>query len=102
MKILLDFFAVVPIHPLNNIIKKIRLGSPGLSYGKGESRVVASFQHIMDPIFGGDLASFLKILTKSEKWEVLDGTSALQRQLSYHAASVNITLTADIIRLHYP
>ena len=39
---------------------------------------VASFQHILVPGFGGNLAKVLEILTESDKWEGIDGTSILQ------------------------
>ena len=47
-----------------------------------KERVVASFQRIfLSPGFGGDSASVLTNSNNQEKWEVLDGTSVLQRQL---------------------
>ena len=66
-----------------------------------KERIFASFNHILDPTFGGGLESVL-IVFKPKKWEVLDGTGVLQHQLSYHAASVNIKMTGDIQRLQEP
>ena len=60
------------------------------------------FHHILVPGFGGDSASVLKILTKLEKWEELDGAGGLQRNFLYHAALVNSQLSAYILSLKDP
>ena len=67
MKSPIYFFPIGPTYPLSKIIKQLWLGSPRLSYVIIKERVVASFKHILDPVFGGDLASVLTNLTKSEK-----------------------------------
>ena len=52
-----------------SIKSKIDMKSlPGGYYGMIEARVVVSFQHILNPVFGSDLASVLSNLTNPQKW----------------------------------
>ena len=102
MKIPLYFFPIGPTDTLYKMIKTLLLGSPGISYGMIEERVVASFKHILDTGFGDDSASVLETFSMTEKWEWLYGTSCLQRKFSDHASSVNSQLLADILRVHDP
>ena len=62
----------------------------------------ASFQKVLAPGFGGNLASVLAKFTNPDKWEGIDITRGLQHQLSEHASLVNSQLMAAIIRLNYP
>ena len=101
MNSLIELFLVDPKYPLYNMIKQLQLFSSGESYETSEARVVVSFQHILAPIFGRNLASVLTNKTKTEKWEGLNGTIGLKCQLSDHAALVNRQLAAAIIRLQY-
>ena len=69
MKIPLYFFPIGPTDTLYKMIKTLLLGSPGISYGMIEERVVASFKHILDTGFGDDSASVLETFSMTEKWE---------------------------------
>ena len=51
------------------MIKQLQLVSTVGFYGMIEARVVSSFQHILDPGFGGDSASVLIFSTNPEKLE---------------------------------
>ena len=54
------FLPIGTTYPLSNILKKLLLGYPGGYYGMSEARVVSSFNHILGPGFGSDLAQVLK------------------------------------------
>ena len=62
MKILIELFPIVLSYSLFNMLKQLRMGSPKGSYGMSEARVVATFQHILAPGFGGNSASVLNFL----------------------------------------
>ena len=54
MMSLLEFLSIGSTKSLYDMIKKIRLGSPGVYYGMREARVAASFQHIFYSRFDGN------------------------------------------------
>ena len=68
MKRLIELLSIVPTDHLSKMLKQLWLVSPAGSYAMIKARIVASFRHILAPLFGGGLASVLKILTKPEKW----------------------------------
>ena len=61
MKILIEFFSIGPTYTIFKMRKQLWIGHPGGSYGMIKARVVASFQHILAPVFGGNLESVLKM-----------------------------------------
>ena len=63
IKSLVDFFPVFPTYHISKMTKILLLISPGGYYGMSEARGFSSFQHIFDPLFGGDLVSVLTIFT---------------------------------------
>ena len=65
MMSLIGFFPIDPTYTLSNIFKQLWLGYPGGSYDLREARLVVSFQHILAPGFGDDLASVLTNFTKA-------------------------------------
>ena len=68
MKSLIEFFHIGPKDNLSKMLKQLRFGYPGGSYGMDRASVVASFQNRLSPVFGGDSAPVLKCLTKPDKW----------------------------------
>ena len=65
MKSLIEFSPIEPTYNLSNAPKKLWIGYPGISYDMSKARVVASFQNILAPGFGGNLASVLTNLTNT-------------------------------------
>ena len=54
VKSLIEFFSIDPIYPLSIMLKILWFVSPGGFYGMREAMVVASFQHILAPGYGGN------------------------------------------------
>ena len=71
-------------------------------YGMPEARVVALFQGVLGPGFGGDTGSVEGSLPKPVRWDGSDGTGGLQKQLTDHTASVTRQVEACIQRMEHP
>ena len=54
VKSLIEFFSIGPIDPLSIMLKILWFVSPVRSYGMRKAMVVASFQHILAPGYGGN------------------------------------------------
>ena len=78
-------FYIDPTKLMSKFLKQLWMGFQWRSYDMIKSISVASFQNILCPVFKGDYMSVLKKLTKTEKWEVFNGTFILQKKISYHA-----------------
>ena len=97
MKILIEFFSIGPTYTIFKMRKQLWIGHPGGSYGMIKAKAIASFHHILDPGFGGNSASVLSSLTKTEQLEGLDRTGSFQRQFSHNSELVNSQPTSAII-----